>query len=216
MSSRNGRVVLQNPERTLVLLAASTGLRQSELLRLKWGDINFAEGTMNVARSNVCGVVGPCKTESSTAIDARRLYRIKPTSASKEITFTFLAASRSSSSSTASGKKDGSLSLRPSMTSSPRHQAIDSATKDLPNEFRAVITCRPPPKSNVLRSHLVQIYPIQEDRVLASPTIKGEQFLLAGQSDEALYQSGRESERYPQEHRLAHLRHAAEGERGRL
>jgi integrase len=52
-------------ERTLVLLAASTGLRQSELFGLKWGDINFAEGTMNVTRSIVCGVVGPCKTESS-------------------------------------------------------------------------------------------------------------------------------------------------------
>jgi integrase len=52
-------------ERTLVLLAASTGLRQSELFGLKWGDINFAEGTMNVTRSIVCGFVGPCKTESS-------------------------------------------------------------------------------------------------------------------------------------------------------
>jgi len=52
-------------ERTLVLLAASTGLRQSELFGLKWGDINFAQGTMNVTRSIVYGVVGPCKTESS-------------------------------------------------------------------------------------------------------------------------------------------------------
>jgi len=52
-------------ERTLVLLAASTGLRQSELFGLKWGDINFAQGTMSVTRSVVYGVVGPCKTESS-------------------------------------------------------------------------------------------------------------------------------------------------------
>jgi integrase len=56
---------LAHRERTLVLLAASTGLRQSELFGLKWGDINLAEGTMNVTRSTVCGVVGPCKTESS-------------------------------------------------------------------------------------------------------------------------------------------------------
>jgi integrase len=49
----------------LVLLAASTGLRQSELFGLKWGGINFAEGTMNAIRSIVCGFVGPCKTESS-------------------------------------------------------------------------------------------------------------------------------------------------------
>ena len=52
-------------ERTLVLLAASTGLRQSELFAVKWGDIDFAQNTMNVTRSIVYGVVGPCKTESS-------------------------------------------------------------------------------------------------------------------------------------------------------
>jgi integrase len=48
-----------------VLIAASTGIRQSELFALKWGDINFSEGTMNVTRSIVHGFVGPCKTESS-------------------------------------------------------------------------------------------------------------------------------------------------------
>lgn len=52
-------------ERTLVLLAVSTGLRQSELFGLKWGDIDLLQGTMNVTRSIVYGVVGPCKTESS-------------------------------------------------------------------------------------------------------------------------------------------------------
>jgi integrase len=52
-------------EKTLVLLAVSTGLRQSELFGLKWGDIDFSQGTMNVTRSIVYGVVGPCKTESS-------------------------------------------------------------------------------------------------------------------------------------------------------
>ncbi len=56
---------LAHRERTLVLLAASTGLRQSELFGLKWGDIDFDQGTMSVTRSIVCGVVGPCKTESS-------------------------------------------------------------------------------------------------------------------------------------------------------
>ena len=35
-------------ERTLVFIAASTGIRQSELFALKWGDINFSAGTMNV------------------------------------------------------------------------------------------------------------------------------------------------------------------------
>jgi integrase len=52
-------------ERTLVLLAVSTGLRQSEMFGLKWIDIDFSQGTMNVIRSIVYGVVGPCKTESS-------------------------------------------------------------------------------------------------------------------------------------------------------
>jgi integrase len=52
-------------ERTLVLLAVSTGLRQSKLFGLKWGDIDFGQGTMKVTRSIVYGVVGPCKTESS-------------------------------------------------------------------------------------------------------------------------------------------------------
>jgi integrase len=70
-------------ERTLVLLAASTGLRQSELFGLKWGDINCAQGTMSVTRSIVYGVVGPCKTESSqkpvpvhpTALEALAKWR---------------------------------------------------------------------------------------------------------------------------------------------
>lgn len=52
-------------ERTLVFIAASTGIRQSELFALKWGDINLSAGTMNVLRSIVHGFVGPCKTESS-------------------------------------------------------------------------------------------------------------------------------------------------------
>ena len=52
-------------ERTLVLLATSTGLRQSELFAVKWCDIDFAQQTMNVIRSIVYGVVGACKTESS-------------------------------------------------------------------------------------------------------------------------------------------------------
>jgi hypothetical protein len=36
-------------ERTLVFIAASTGIRQSELFALKWGDIDLSAGTMNVA-----------------------------------------------------------------------------------------------------------------------------------------------------------------------
>src|SRR3984957_12879219 len=61
--ARNAGLALR--ERTLVLLAASTGLRQSEIFGLKWGDIDFGQGTMSVIRSMVYGVVGPGKTESS-------------------------------------------------------------------------------------------------------------------------------------------------------
>jgi integrase len=56
---------LELRERTLVLLAASTGLRQSESFALKWGDIDFLQGTMNVTRSIAYGIVGRCKTEAS-------------------------------------------------------------------------------------------------------------------------------------------------------
>ncbi len=56
---------LELRERTLVLVAASTGLRQSELFALKWGDIDFSQGAMNVTRSIAYGIVGRCKTEAS-------------------------------------------------------------------------------------------------------------------------------------------------------
>lgn len=52
-------------EKTLVLLAASTGLRQSEMFGLKWRDIDFDLKTINVTRSILYGVVGQCKTEAS-------------------------------------------------------------------------------------------------------------------------------------------------------
>ena len=52
-------------ERTLVLLAAATGLRQSELFGLKWRDVYLKRGELSVIRSIVFGVVGRCKTESS-------------------------------------------------------------------------------------------------------------------------------------------------------
>jgi integrase len=56
---------LQARERTLVLLAASTGLRQGKLFGLKWRDVDFQNGELTVIRSIVCGIVGRYKTESS-------------------------------------------------------------------------------------------------------------------------------------------------------
>src|SRR5260370_30787887 len=52
-------------ERTLVLLAASTGLRISELLALKWKDVDFLRKELHVTRAIYRQVVGRCKTENS-------------------------------------------------------------------------------------------------------------------------------------------------------
>jgi integrase len=52
-------------ERTLVLLDVCTGLRMSELFALKWSDVNFESGEMDVRRSVVKQTVGSCKTEAS-------------------------------------------------------------------------------------------------------------------------------------------------------
>jgi integrase len=52
-------------ERTLVLLAVTTGLRRSELFALQWKDVDFEAKQIQVSRSIVQNVIGVCKTESS-------------------------------------------------------------------------------------------------------------------------------------------------------
>ena len=52
-------------ERTLALLDAATGLRVSELLALRWGDVDFENLELRVTRSIWHQVVGRCKTEAS-------------------------------------------------------------------------------------------------------------------------------------------------------
>lgn len=52
-------------ERMMGILCATTGLRISEVLGLKWEDIDFAEGLANVTRSVSAGYVERCKTETS-------------------------------------------------------------------------------------------------------------------------------------------------------
>jgi integrase len=55
---------LREPERTLTLLAAGTGLRISECLGLQWQDVNFAEAMIHVRRTWTCQVGLP-KTKAS-------------------------------------------------------------------------------------------------------------------------------------------------------
>ncbi len=56
---------LQEPYRTMVFLAASTGLRVSELLGLQWQDVDFDSLEINLRRAVVHQVVGEMKTEAS-------------------------------------------------------------------------------------------------------------------------------------------------------
>jgi integrase len=58
---------LREPERTLTLLAAGTGLRISECLGLQWHDVNFADGMIHVRRTWTCGQVGLPKSKASKA-----------------------------------------------------------------------------------------------------------------------------------------------------
>jgi integrase len=51
--------------RVMVFLDAASGRRRSELLALKWGDIDFDDLQINVRRSIYLNVVGNSKTEAS-------------------------------------------------------------------------------------------------------------------------------------------------------
>jgi integrase len=56
---------LTSPFRLMVLLDVTTGLRRSELLALKWSDVNFSSLELNVVRSIYRRIVGNCKTNTS-------------------------------------------------------------------------------------------------------------------------------------------------------
>ncbi len=78
---------LELRERTAVLLDAASGLRVSELLALRWRDVDFENLELRVARSIWHQVIGECKTEASAkpvpldsylAEDLLRWRRISP------------------------------------------------------------------------------------------------------------------------------------------
>lgn len=56
---------LSEPSRTLVITAAVTGLRRGELIGLKWADVDFENGRINVVRSLVDHIEGQPKTATS-------------------------------------------------------------------------------------------------------------------------------------------------------
>lgn len=56
---------LKHPYRTMVFLAAATGLRISELLALKWEDVDFENLEINLNRAVVHQIIGEMKTEAS-------------------------------------------------------------------------------------------------------------------------------------------------------
>jgi integrase len=56
---------LRDPFRSLILLAAVTGLRRGELFGLKWVDVDFKAAEIRVVRSIVDQVEGPPKTLAS-------------------------------------------------------------------------------------------------------------------------------------------------------
>jgi integrase len=58
-------VELQNPARVMVFLTAATGLRVSEALGLKWSDVEFGSGAINLSRAMVRQHIGEMKTEAS-------------------------------------------------------------------------------------------------------------------------------------------------------
>jgi integrase len=57
--------LLPAPARTMVVVAAVTGLRRGELVGLKWEDVDFENGMIHIRRSLVDQVEGLPKTEAS-------------------------------------------------------------------------------------------------------------------------------------------------------
>ena len=58
---------LEEPERTLTLLASATGLRISECLGLQWQDVSFEQSQIHVRRTWTCGQIGVPKSKASRA-----------------------------------------------------------------------------------------------------------------------------------------------------
>ncbi|HEV2416405.1 MAG TPA: site-specific integrase [Terriglobia bacterium] len=60
--------MLAEPYRTMVITVACLGLRVSELVALKWGDLDFQNLAVQVGRAFVRGEVNPTKTDASEGV----------------------------------------------------------------------------------------------------------------------------------------------------
>jgi integrase len=60
-------MAMPQPERTLTLLIAATGLRISECLGLQWADVDYVNQQVFVRRSWTGGKVGKSKSAASKA-----------------------------------------------------------------------------------------------------------------------------------------------------
>jgi integrase len=56
---------LDSPFQLMVLVAATTGVRRSELFGLQWKDIDFEKLTIQIRRSVYAQTIGKCKTQHS-------------------------------------------------------------------------------------------------------------------------------------------------------
>jgi integrase len=56
---------LSEPYRTMAVIATMTGLRESELFGLQWGDFDLDRGVLTVQRRLYRGKLGECKTAKS-------------------------------------------------------------------------------------------------------------------------------------------------------
>ncbi len=52
-------------ERAMITIEALTGVRRSELMGLRWKDVDFISGSIGITRSVVDQAIGKCKTEAS-------------------------------------------------------------------------------------------------------------------------------------------------------
>jgi integrase len=61
--------LVEEPYRTLCLVALKTGMRQGELLGLKWGDVDLEEAVIRVRRTYTGGAVGSPKNRERRDVD---------------------------------------------------------------------------------------------------------------------------------------------------